>query len=84
MPVPQIALLTTMKNSTLDQLIIELGSECQNIMTLINQLQLSNLSEEQTGEILSELLASTIHLHSHCDEELQELILQELENLSDE
>ncbi|HEY9703498.1 MAG TPA: hypothetical protein V6C58_13695 [Allocoleopsis sp.] len=73
-----------MKNATLDQLIIELGSECKHIMTLINRLQLSNLSEEQTGEILAELLARTIRLHSHCDEELQGLILQELGNLSDE
>ena len=73
-----------MIDSTLNQLIIELGSECKNIMTLINRLQLSNLSEEQTGEILVELLGRIIHLHSHCDEELQGLILQELGNLPDE
>jgi hypothetical protein len=43
----------------------------------------SNLTNKQKIEILSELLASTIHLHTHCDEDFQEMISQELESLPD-
>jgi hypothetical protein len=68
------------QNSTLNQLIIELQEECQN---LINQLQLSELSDCQKGQILSELLVASIHLHSHCDENWQNLISDELESLAD-
>lgn len=71
-------------NPTLNILITELGEECQNIIALVNQFQLSNLSNKQKVEILAELLASTIHLHTHCDEDLQGMISQELENLPDE
>jgi len=67
-------------NSTLNQLIIELGEECQNVIALTNQLQLAHLSANQKVEILAELLAATIHLQTHCDEDLQDLISQELEN----
>ena len=67
-------------NSTLNQLIIELKEECQNVLALTNQLQLSHLSANQKVEILAELLAATIHLQTHCDEDLQDLISQELEN----
>ncbi len=69
------------QNSTLNRLIIELQEECQNVLSLVNQLQLSELSDRQKGEILSELLVSTIHLHSHCDEDLQNLISDEIESL---
>jgi hypothetical protein len=71
-------------NPTLNQLIIELGQECQNVITLVNQFQLSDLSNKQKVEILAELLASTIHLHSHCDEDLQEMISEELDSLPDD
>jgi hypothetical protein len=71
------------KNSTLNQLIIELQEECQNVLSLINQLQLSELSHNQKGKILSELLVASIHLHSHCDEDWQNLISDELETLID-
>jgi hypothetical protein len=70
-------------NSTLNQLIIELQEECQNVLSLINQLQLSELSDRQKGQILSELLVASIHLHSHCDEDWQNLISDELETLTD-
>lgn len=70
-------------NSTLNQLIIELQQECQNVLSLINQLQLSELSPNQKGKILSELLVASIHLHSHCDEDWQNLISDELETLTD-
>jgi hypothetical protein len=80
--------LTTRKistnNSTLNQLITELQEECENVLSLINQLQLSDLSDRQKGQILSELLVSSIHLHSHCDEDWQNLISDELETLTDD
>ncbi len=70
-------------NSTLNQLIIELQEECQNVLSLINQLQLSELRDREQYQILSELLVGSIHLHSHCDEDWQNLISDELENLTD-
>ena len=77
--------LTTRKininNSTLNQLVKELKEECQNVISLINQLELSNLSDSQKGEILADLLVSSIHLHSHCDQDFQELISDEVESL---
>jgi len=79
--------LTTRKintnNSTLNQLLMELQDECQNVISLVNQLQLSDLNEGQKGKILAELLVASLHLHSHCDEDLQELISDNLETLAD-
>lgn len=43
-------------NSTLRTLIDELGTECQNVITLIHQLQLPDLSDRQKAEILAEFL----------------------------
>jgi hypothetical protein len=74
----------TIANPTLNTLITELGAECCNVSTLINQLQLPHLTVAQQTEILAELLAATVHLHTHCDEELQDLIADEMENLPDE
>ena len=68
-------------SSTLNQLVKELKEECQNVISLINQLELSNLSDSQKGEILADLLVSSIHLHSHCDQDFQELISGEIESL---
>ncbi len=56
----------------------------QNIIALVNQFQLADLSNKQKVEILAEFLASTIHLHSHCNENLQNLIAEELEKLPDD
>jgi hypothetical protein len=71
-------------NPTLNTLITELGEECQQVLALISQLQLPGLTNNQQVEILAELLASSIHLHIHCDEDFQELISEEMENLPDE
>ncbi|MDB9457701.1 hypothetical protein PN473_04650 [Dolichospermum circinale CS-545/17] len=71
-------------NSTLNQLLMELQEECQNVISLVNQLQLSELSDRQKGKIFSELLVASIHLHSHCDEDWQNLISDELDNLVDD
>jgi hypothetical protein len=51
----------TSENSTLNQLLMELQEECQNVISLVNQLQLSELSDRQKGKILSELLVASIH-----------------------
>lgn len=79
--------LTTRKintnNSTLNQLLIELQEECQNVISLVNQLQLSDLNDRQKGKILAELLVASLHLHTHCDEDLQELISDYLTTLAD-
>jgi hypothetical protein len=64
---------------TLTVLINELGEECSNVLGLLYQLQLPNLSPDQKSDVLAELLAASIHLHSHCDEDFQGAIAQELE-----
>lgn len=70
-------------NSTLNTLTRELGSECQKVVTLLNQLQLLDLSPSQQATILAELLTSTIYLHTHCDQDFQDLISDALEALPD-
>ncbi|MFS8117814.1 MAG: hypothetical protein ACMG55_04890 [Microcoleus sp.] len=40
-------------NFTLRTLIEELGTECQNVITLIHKLQLRDLSDRQKAEILA-------------------------------
>ncbi len=71
-------------NSTLTTLINELGDECSRVLRLIVQLQLPTLHPDQKADILAELLAATVHLQSHCDEDLQDAIADELETLPDE
>jgi hypothetical protein len=71
-------------NPTLNVLIAELGDECRNVTALIHQLQLPHLTATQQAEILAELLAATVHLHTHCDETFQDLIAQEMETLPDD
>jgi late competence protein required for DNA uptake (superfamily II DNA/RNA helicase) len=72
-------------NSTLSTLIAELSTECLKVQALVNQLQLPSLTVNQQAEILAELLAATVHLHNHCDEDFQTLIIEEMENFpSDE
>ncbi len=70
-------------NPTLNTLIAELGVECQRVITLVHQLQLPNISDLQKVDVLAELNASIIHLQSHCDDDLQELIADELESITD-
>ncbi|MBH8573494.1 hypothetical protein I8752_10790 [Nostocaceae cyanobacterium CENA369] len=71
-------------NSTLSNLITELGIECGRVQALINQLLLPSLTTNQQAEILAELLAAAVHLHTHCDEDFQMLIADELEKLPDD
>jgi hypothetical protein len=71
-------------NSTLSTLIEELGTECQNVITLIHQLQLPDLSDRQKAEIIAEFLSAAIHLNVHCGEDFQILIAEEMAKLSDD
>ncbi|WP_392480659.1 hypothetical protein [Nostoc sp. C110] len=71
-------------NSTLNTLIAELGAECLKVQALVNQLQLTSLTTNQKAEILAELLAAAVHLHTHCNEDFQTLIAEEMENLPDD
>ncbi|QHV01388.1 hypothetical protein NON20_23450 [Synechocystis sp. B12] len=69
------------QTSTLDTLMIGLRNDCQNTVILINQLLSSELTEHQKGDVLAEILVAAIHLQSHCDEDLQNIIFEKLENL---
>lgn len=70
-------------NSTLSTLLDELGEECEKVLFLLTQLKLSNLTDDQKGDILAELTGSVSHLHVHT-EDLPELIEDEILALPDE
>ena len=67
---------------TLETLLSELEEECNTVLTLLHQLRLSNLSNDQKGDILAELVGSINHLHVHT-ENLPDLIGDELLQLPD-
>lgn len=69
-------------NSTLAVLLNELDEECDNLQTLLAQLRLPNLNNEQKGDILAELIGVISHLHVHT-EELPDQIADEIETLPD-
>jgi hypothetical protein len=71
------------QDKTLKVLIGELGDECGRVLELIRQLQIPELQDSQKANILSELIVSTIHLSSHCEEDFQNALSNELEQLSD-
>jgi len=70
-------------NSTLSTLLTELGEECENVVFLLSQLKLANLTDDQKGDILAELTGSICHLHVHT-EQLPELLEDEILALPDE
>jgi hypothetical protein len=69
-------------NATLQTLLQELGDECGRVLELLHQLQMPNLQADQKANVLAEILASAIHLHTHCDEALQDAIVDEMDRLS--
>ncbi|MDY6806801.1 MAG: hypothetical protein SXA11_23750 [Cyanobacteriota bacterium] len=72
----------SLSNSTLETLIAEWESECENVLNLMEILKNSSpLAGAAKVDILAELLAASIHLHSHCDEDFQNLIAEEMESL---
>lgn len=70
-------------NPTLSTLLTELGEECDNVVFLLSQLKLANLTDDQKGDILAELVGSISHLHVHT-ENLPEIIQDEISLLPDE
>lgn len=70
-------------NSTLSTLLTELGEECENVVFLLSQLKLANLTDDQKGDILAELTGSICHLHVHT-EQLPELLEDGILALPDE
>ena len=68
-------------NATLQTLMPELGEECSRVLELMHQLQVTNLQDDQKADILADVLASAIHLQTHCDEDLQGTISDELDSL---
>ncbi|MFN9172987.1 MAG: hypothetical protein ACK58N_00295 [Synechocystis sp.] len=74
---------STQLNNTLNVLLTELGEECSNILALLNQLQLANLSTDQKGDILAQLSGAITHVHVHT-EDLPDLIGDELFQLPDQ
>lgn len=64
-------------NSTLSILLTELGQECETVLSLLNQLKLANLTDDQKGDILAELTGAIAHLHVHT-ENLPELVEDEI------
>jgi hypothetical protein len=70
-------------NSTLSTLLTELGEECEQVLALLAQLKLTNLTDDQKGDILAELIGSICHLHVHT-ENLPELIEDEILDLPDD
>ena len=71
------------QDKTLNVLIRKLGDECGRVLELIHQLQLPELQDSQKADILAELIASAVHLNSHCSEDFQDSLADELERLSD-
>ena len=62
-------------------LLIEMGTECKNVVNILNKLQSYDLTVDRQGTLLADLLAATIHLNVHYEEDLQDLIGDELEAL---
>ncbi len=60
-----------------------MGAECQNVINLLNELQNPDLSVDRQGTLLADLLAATIHLNIHCDEDLQDFIANIMEDIPD-
>lgn len=54
-------------NTTLTALLEELGEECQNVLKLLAQLEMNHLNAGQIEDVLAELTASIVHLHTHTD-----------------
>jgi hypothetical protein len=51
--------------STAEVLLRELREECENVAGLIRRLEKGRLSEAERDEILGELSAAVLHLHTH-------------------
>ncbi|MEB3356655.1 MAG: hypothetical protein VKK04_08010 [Synechococcales bacterium] len=70
-------------NPTLSALLAELGDECEKVIFLLSQLKLADLTDDQKGSILAELVGSVCHLHVHT-EDLPALLEDEILCLPDD
>ncbi len=52
---------------TTEVLLRELREECERVVALIGRLERSRLSEKERDEVLGELSAAVLHLHTHTD-----------------
>ena len=48
-------------------LLRELRGECERVVALIRRLERLNLSEKDRDELLGELSAAVLHLHTHTE-----------------
>ena len=64
-------------NPTLSTLLDELGEECEQVLFLLTQLKIANLTDDQKGDILADLTGIVCHLHVHT-ENLPEFIESEI------
>ncbi len=48
-----------------ETLLLELGEECQRVLKLLAQLEMSTLTEAQRETLLGELSAAVLHLNEH-------------------
>jgi hypothetical protein len=46
-------------------LLAELGEECQGVLKLLAQLEITGLKETQVEALLGELSAAILHMHEH-------------------
>jgi hypothetical protein len=70
-------------NPTLHTLLSELEEECIQVQSLLTQLKIPTLTDEQKGDILADLVGAVCHLHVHT-EDLPDLIQDEIETLPDQ
>lgn len=54
-----------MPSRTTDVLLGELREECERVVALIHRLETQRVSERERDEILGELSAAVLHLHTH-------------------
>jgi hypothetical protein len=52
---------------TAEVLLRELREECEGVVALIRRLEKPRLSERERDEILGELSAAVLHLHTHTE-----------------
>ncbi|MGH8010343.1 MAG: hypothetical protein ACREQ3_25390, partial [Candidatus Binatia bacterium] len=58
---------TSSLSSTATVLLDELREECENVLRLLERLDTPSPSEQQRDEILGELSAAVLHLHTHTE-----------------
>ena len=58
----------------------ELGEECQNVNSLLSQIRLQGLTQEQIRDILLEFQDATTHLHVHT-QDMADRIEEEIESI---